>query len=83
MSVAGYAVSPSGRGVGPRCSAVFVPLAIGGLGTSVMVSTAANGVRRVGVEPGWPFGGRPKPQHIWSLWQTGRRPCAHTMEVRS
>lgn len=23
------------------------------------------------VEPGWPFGGRPKPGRLWSLWQVG------------
>jgi len=23
-------------------------------------------------EPGWPFGGRPKPRRVWSLWKTGQ-----------
>ena len=24
------------------------------------------------MEPGWPFGGRPKPRKPWSLWKAGR-----------
>lgn len=23
------------------------------------------------MEPGWPFGGRPTPERVWSLWKTG------------
>ncbi len=22
-------------------------------------------------EPDWPFGGRPKPERLWSLWRAG------------
>jgi hypothetical protein len=22
------------------------------------------------MEPGWPFGGRPTPERLWSLWNT-------------
>lgn len=28
-------------------------------------------IRTMAVEPGWPFGGRPKPERLWSLWNTG------------
>jgi hypothetical protein len=40
-------------------------------------------------EPGWPFGNRPTPRRLWSVWNTGRliecevngHPLGHELRV--
>ena len=34
------------------------------------------------MEPGWPFGGRPKPRKPWALWKAGRLMGCEINEVR-